>query len=341
MTPMGIRSLALLAVLSSLAWADVEAGKVYVGPEGLTVRVVPLKGQPHQVPIQIDGSGTEFDGKAIPHELEGPEERASYRTTVHGRPYLTLFRRDDRVEVSLPGRRDSVRVGYNEEKTKSLVADQVWQRYLKEQKDGSLAAPARFDRKKSESEREAGLGKVVTAFQKACGGAAQMSVDWKSIDDDTLQSLSIASYCGAPLEALERLCKESAAAREQVGKLKQASCTFGAALALDVTDGTLRWTTSRDGANQEEFAREQLIQKLSPAAGKSSPEVPWGAGQSLSELMAIESLSNFAHSSRRARPASSGASFRYGVRGMSERTAQAVTVEWRGRAGIVGCAEDS
>jgi hypothetical protein len=64
---------ALILLLSSApaTWAGTEVGngKVYAGPNGVSVTIVPLKTPAEQgVLVAVAGTGSPFDGKLIPHQ---------------------------------------------------------------------------------------------------------------------------------------------------------------------------------------------------------------------------------------------------------------------------------
>ena len=85
-------------------------GSVFVGGEGVTVAVVPLKPRADKkVLVRVTGSGTVFDDKVILHKLEdGDAGEINYETTYHGRDWVTLSARDgDAYSLAAPGRRDS------------------------------------------------------------------------------------------------------------------------------------------------------------------------------------------------------------------------------------------
>jgi hypothetical protein len=276
-----------LLALHTAAFAQVDPGKVFTGPEGLVVQVVPLSGAPKAL-IEVSGSGSEIDGKVIPHEVEEDhDDRATYQMRLHGRPYNTLYRRAGQLRLNVPGRGTDFLLVYSDEKTRALKSELLLQRYQEEQKSGWLAAFERFDRKKEQALSQKSVDEVVQSFQKSCGSKAPFSIDWSTIDDDILMHLSMSSYCGAPLEALDSLCKDSSSATEAIAKVQAISCRFGRALDLQLSAGTLTWTTSKDGANQERFASTQLLELLLPRSS-NAPAVPWGAGQSLPERMTIE-----------------------------------------------------
>ena len=62
-----------------------------------------------------------------------------------------------------------------------------------------------------------------------------MKINWASISDDDIKELSLASYCGEPLDAMGRLCEDSAEAKKTIGAaIKSFSCTMGPAMQLDL-----------------------------------------------------------------------------------------------------------
>src|SRR5512132_4125274 len=80
-----------MATGPALAESPIEPGKVFVGAEGLTVAIVPLRPKTdNKVLIQITGSGSEFDGKVIPHTVKVMGERnTNFETKWHGRNWVT------------------------------------------------------------------------------------------------------------------------------------------------------------------------------------------------------------------------------------------------------------
>jgi serine/threonine protein kinase len=77
-----------------------------------------------------------------------------------------------------------------------------------------------------------------------------------------LLDFGISSYCSNPVSALERLCGAGEAKSVIRQKVKNVRCQFGPILELEVKDGTVRWTTEQDAANQEEFAAKHFEKNL-------------------------------------------------------------------------------
>ena len=132
--------------------APVEPGRVYVGGDGVTVAIVPLKPRTdNKVLVRVTGSGTAFDDKAILHERgDGDGGKVAYSTTYRGRSWFTITVPSSAetrpIPIYLPGRRD-VTVKYDERKSAELKTDDVYRAYQKQQADGTLKALAAFNRK--------------------------------------------------------------------------------------------------------------------------------------------------------------------------------------------------
>jgi hypothetical protein len=294
-------ALVLAAIAAGRAQAEgpVEPGKVFVGPEGLAVTIVPLTPRAdHKVLIRVTGSGSAFDDKAIPHTVEdGGGTRFDYATTYRGRHWNTINVRDGRYQVNVPGHRDSPTVRYDEARTKALSADEVYKTYQRQQADGTLTKLAAFDRKEETARHEKQLADTTAAFAKACGATPAVKVDWASFSDADLRELSVASYCGEPLDKLAYLCGESREARQTIATtVKTFTCTMGQAMKLELAGATLAWTTSRSATNMGDFTQRFAEEKLIPTAAVTSPAPapasgetpPWGKAATLGERMVLE-----------------------------------------------------
>jgi hypothetical protein len=292
----------VMATASARAESAVEPGKLFVGPEGMTVAIVPLKPRgDRKVLVQVTGSGSPFDGKALPHTVEDSGgSRVNYETTYRGRAFITIAVRDGRYSVSLPGRRDSLTVSYDDARTKQLVADEVYKTYQRQQADGTLTKLMAFDRKDETARHEKDLEEPIAAFLKGCGTKPALTVDWASFSDADLREISVAGYCGEPLEKLAYLCGESREAKQTISSsVKTFSCTLGPAMKLDLAGTTLAWTTSRSATNMGDFTRKFAESRLVPA-GATTPGTPaatattggeappWGKAGTLGERMTLE-----------------------------------------------------
>ncbi|HEX8704195.1 MAG TPA: hypothetical protein VF815_35510 [Myxococcaceae bacterium] len=261
---------ALMYGATAGAAAPVGAGKVFSGPEGESVAVIPLNQADAQGKKQflllVQGTGSEFDGKALLHTLYEFDKHANYLTQYRGEDYVTLAMRDrgsKSYELNAPGMKDGLRVSFDEKRTQSLKGDEVYSLHQKQKSDGTLNKLSAFNRKERETEQNQGLAEEVKAMNAACGTQVTATVDWKSVTDDVIKKYSIASYCGSPLTALRSLCESASVAKKIISaKVKKVSCQFGPELKLEMQGDTAHWTTAADAGNQDEFARKFFEKNL-------------------------------------------------------------------------------
>ncbi|MCP3141481.1 hypothetical protein [Pyxidicoccus xibeiensis] len=249
-----------LGATPGLAAAPVEAGKVYVGPEGEEVAVVPLTPRSEKkFLLRVKGTGSEFDGKVFPFQLRdwstSSSTQVNYVTQWHGRDYAALHVRDSRYDLYVPGRQQAIRVSYDEKRTAALKPEEVYAQYDKLQKDGTLAKLMAFDRKGESARHDKALAETLVEMNNACRTSVQASIDWSSVTEEQLKELSISGFCEPPLNALKELCSVSNVAKQTVKeKVKQVSCRFGPALEPKLEADRLIWTTNKDASNQDTYA---------------------------------------------------------------------------------------
>ena len=260
----------LLLMLSAgvpRAGTDVGNGKVYVGPNGVIVTVVPSKapGAPgdHRVLVAVAGTGSPFDGKVLPHDVTDDGERTNYETTYRGRSWVTLAVRQQAMSLNVPGHRDSVGVRFDEKKTAALKPDPLYAAYAQQQADGTLKALMAFDRKAETAQRDKEMQESAGDVAKICGSQPAVKVDWASFSDDDIKELSISSYCGEPLETMRRMCDGSNEAKKTfAAKIKTFTCAMGKSMQLELAGTTLTWTTARSATNIGAFTRAYLEKNL-------------------------------------------------------------------------------
>ena len=292
------RTLAAACVLlSSLAHADIEGAKLYTGPEGMKVTLVRQSGEP-AILMYVQGSDSHYDGKVLPVTVEEYDGRMKYGTQRAGRevyPFHAVTSGGRRsYTFYLPGGAREVSLAYDEAGSQALRPEEVLQRYEAQKKDGTLARFMDFNRAAEQASAQEGVSERVKQTQQKCGGHLfPLEVKWATVTDDFLKHYNVASFCGAPLEALAALCESPSARELLVANIKSVECVVGAQLQLSVEGGVARWTTSVDGSNQETFARGALEDAFGGKAPGEPPEgaPAWGKGQSLRELQAVDRTS--------------------------------------------------
>lgn len=263
---MRIGALILLLSIAPAAWAgsDVGNGKVYAGPNGVSVTIVPAKAPgEHGVLVAVAGTGSPFDGKLIPHQIVDDGERTNYETTFHGRRWITLALRNQALSLNVPGHRDGMNVRFDDKRTAALAPAPLYAAYSKQQADGSLRALMAFDRPAEIVERDKEMQASADEVAKLCGAKPAVKVEWASFSDDDIKEISIASYCAEPLETMRRLCDGSNEAKKTfAAKIKTFRCALGKGMQLDLAGTVLTWTTARNATNIGEFARAYFGKSL-------------------------------------------------------------------------------
>lgn len=266
-------AVAMLGAVPARAAAPVEAGKVYSGPEGEQVAVVPLTPiESKKVLIQVQGTGSELDGKVLPYEINESGEDLYYTTQWRGRDFSTFvidtYASRKTNYLNVPGRRDGLKVSYDDARTKALKAQDVYALHQKQQADGTLKKLMAFDRKAETAQVEQSLAESVKSMNEACGTSTKVAIDWDSVSDEVLKKYSISSYCETPLESLRKLCESAEGKKAIQAQVKEMSCRFGEALKLEVQAGRVGWTTALEASNQEEFTTKYFEENLESSRGQ-------------------------------------------------------------------------
>lgn len=255
--------------LPPIAALVADGTKIYTGADGVEVALARLADGSFL--LRVKGTTSPLDGKVLPCTVDHSSDRRTvYQTTIDGRSYRPLHVEHGSssygtgVRLFFPGldARDGVALSYDETRSRAFAAAPLREEHLRQRAAGELAAIQRFDRAGARQRAEAGLAEQAAATAKSCEARLSTHIDWSTIDDATLQTYAIDSFCSAPLEALAHLCRSPAARAAVARDLTGLDCRFGAAMALERANKLLRWTTATGAANAVDFAREQLGEKV-------------------------------------------------------------------------------
>lgn len=263
----------LLTLLGSQAFAAEDSSKpemkadkyvqVYSGPQGSVIKVLPVTiGYKKKALVEISGIQTEVDGIVILHDIIKRRSGMAYTTIIRGKNVWTLEGREGyygRMYFSArtPERFKRFDVVYNE-----LVSKKENPRYMIERYKGQLAQGiqtkiAKFSRKDKQAQILTSLKETLNKYQSSCGSNIDIDINWNSITDENLKGLSISSYCGAPVEAMQTLCytnkdfKAFAAA-----KVKTVHCEMKERMKIRFNgNGVVSWNVNKAGANMKDFNR--------------------------------------------------------------------------------------
>jgi len=261
-----LSSILLLAVAQT-GFSNTESLKpgkyvrVYKGGEGITVTVVPLlPNSERDALIEVRGVESKIDEVVLRHKQAEGREDPTWVTTIAGEDFWTLESKKvwgtNRLVLRLPEKpMESIEVFFDEKLSKRARASTFVNRHEKQVKSGVIKKLAAWNR----AEREAGHAKEfageVAEMNKACGTAITASIDWKSVTDEHLKDLSISSYCGSIVGALEDACETPETKAKIAEGLKKIECRFtekDLRLRMEA-DASLVFLTHRNAANVDDF----------------------------------------------------------------------------------------
>ncbi|RKI57431.1 hypothetical protein D7X55_27815 [Corallococcus sp. AB049A] len=261
----------LLGTLPALAAppAPVEAGKVFVGPQGEQVAVVPVTPRDQKkFLLRIQGTGSVLDNLVLPYTLKdwsSPSTlRHNYTTQWHGKDYSPFIIVGKNAELHFPGGPgNGIAVQYDEARSQKLKPEEVYAQHQQQTQSGQLAKLMAFDRKAEETIHDTAYAEAIQALNTSCGTSVAGAIDWTTVTEPFLKAQKISRYCVFPLTALKSLCDVSEEARTTVkARVQQMDCRFGAALEPALQGSRFVWTTTPEASNQEKAATRYFKKNL-------------------------------------------------------------------------------
>ena len=259
--------LSLLCCLAPMAAQAMELAKypqVLTGPQGIEVVLAPST-DGTQALVRVSGVNHPIDQVVFLSTMERRgSAREVYPARIDGRDHGLLHKQasryggSDEYVLYLPGKRDGVQVGFSEKSSKNFKLADLQASYAQQQKQGVQEKLARFDRSKRQAGQQADLTKTDQDATAACGAPIQTTVDWASIDDEKLQALSIASFCGVVAAEMESLCSADPKFKSVAATLGKVSCQFASRMNIRVANSQVQFSTEKDAPNQGEFVRQFL-----------------------------------------------------------------------------------
>jgi len=262
-------ALAGAALLSRPARADdySQAGKprVLMSSEGIVVTMVPIKPQGNRarVALLVEGTMTKLDGKVrllLVNELGRGADFVS--VDAKGKEGgVALVSRESwsatrSFSLSVPGRRGSVSVYFDPKRSEKVDTTRILSRLLL-RRPGKVGARGALEKQDQQA-----LAQAAQSAGSACKTSIKAELQAKSFSDQALKVLDAGAACGAALKAIESLCDDDVGRSAVKQKIKAVSCALGASLAVDLRGGKVVFTTAVDTPGQEEWVKEQLLNKL-------------------------------------------------------------------------------
>jgi hypothetical protein len=246
-------------------WSQAGKAKVLMSSEGIMATMVPIKSQGDRprVALLVEGTMTKLDGK-VRLLLVKEQGRGADFVTVDPKGKeggIALVSREGwsstrSFSLTVPGRRDSVSVYWNPKRSEKVDTTRILNRLLLRR----LGKPGA--RGELEKQDQQALAQAAQAAGAACKTSVKAELQTRSFNDQTLKVLDAGAACSAALKAIESLCDDDEGRGAVKKKIKSISCALGTSPAVEVRGGKVLFTTAVDTPGQEEWVKEQLLNKL-------------------------------------------------------------------------------
>ncbi len=214
---------------------ETRDARVYVSKarDGLSVTVVPIVSSDNSnYLLQVRGGNSEVDGMVLAAQTKGDGYRG-YATTLHGEEFWLLAEQEDRRStqlkrfITLPEDvRKKFPVSLSEPKSAAVNKKDVLKTHFAQRSDGTLEKLQGWNGEERKARNDAKLAKIAEDASKQCGKKINAVIDWSSVDDEKLKTLSIYGYCEEGVDIFERLCKRFPDMSSQLGEVTELTCSF-------------------------------------------------------------------------------------------------------------------
>ncbi len=257
----------LAGLLTTLAAQAIELAKypqVFVADKGMEVVLAP-SADGTQALMRVSGINDPIDQVVFLGSVEQQgNSREVYVTKIDGRSYglvrkeIHPYRGNEQYVAYLPGQRDGMVLEFHEEKTKALKLADLKASYERQKKAGVQEKLARFDRSKNLASAQNELAKADQEASASCSTPVKTNVDWNTIDDEKLQTLSIGNYCGVVASELDSMCRNTPDFKSIAAGIGLVRCSFGQRLKIRMENRQMVFSTEKDAPNQSDFVRQFL-----------------------------------------------------------------------------------
>ncbi|MFC4259602.1 hypothetical protein ACFOZ5_11230 [Marinobacter lacisalsi] len=249
-------ALALLS-LSTHALELGDSPLVLVGDNGLEAVVAPTADE-KQALVKLTGLDHPMNGVVMLADVEQRDnDGRAYRAEVDGKQrslvvYAQSYWSPTDYTAYVPGQQEPHAIKADEEGSAGISLDGLVAEYEQQMNEGIQARLARFDRAKAVQRQQSALEAIDESASKVCDSPVSTSVNWEALNNDQLNNLNIAGYCGQVAAEMEYLCLSNDGFKERVKEVSEVECGFADSLNLSRDDQTVVFQTEEDASNQRE-----------------------------------------------------------------------------------------
>jgi hypothetical protein len=246
-------------------WSQAGKARVLMSSEGIVATMVPIKaqGDTPRVALLVEGTMTKLDGR-VRLLLVKEQGRGADFVTVDPKGKeggIALLSREvwsstRSFTLTVPGRRDGIAVYWNPKRSEKVDTTRILNRLLL-RRLGKPGARGELDKQDQQA-----VAQAAQSAGAACKTTIKAELQARSFNDQAHKVLDVGAACSAALKAIESLCDDDVGRGAVKQKIKTVSCSLGTSPAVELRGGKVLFTTALDTPGQEDWVKEQLLNKL-------------------------------------------------------------------------------
>ena len=229
--------------------------------DGVNVVIAPTIDK-KQALVKVTGINHEIDGVTFLTDFKPHGSNNAYKYTFDGteRSLVSVEEgyRCCSYTLYVPETREGIYLSAKEESNPAIVADLKAQ-YETQLSKGIQVKLATFDREKHLAYQQEKIVDANNDMLKQCGVKVETTIDWKTIDDKTLQTYAVGAYCAQVANEMASMCESDEGFKNKIAKIKAIECDFSDELKLRQTNETLTFKTAPKAPNQPQFIKAYLL----------------------------------------------------------------------------------
>jgi len=230
--------------------------------DGVNVVIAPTTDK-KQALIRVTGISHEIDNITFLTDYKPHGSHNAYKYTYDGseRSLVSVvqgYYRCCSYTLYIPETRDGIYLTQKEVPNPALVIE-LKAEYQQQKNKDIQAKLATFNREKHVSSQQQKISTADSEIDKQCGLKIETTVDWKTIDDKTLQAYAVGSYCSQVANEIISMCKKDENFKSDIAHINTIECRFTDKLKLRQNSKTLTFKTAPKAPNQSQFIQSYLL----------------------------------------------------------------------------------
>jgi hypothetical protein len=229
--------------------------------DGVNVVIAPTTDK-KQALVKVTGINHEIDAITFLTDLKPHGNNNAYKYTYDGSERSLVSVNDGynccSYTLYIPETRDGIYLSKKEESNPAIVADLKAQ-YEQQKTKGIQAKLANFNREKHLTYQQKNISTANSEIDKQCGTKIETTIEWKTINDETLKDYAVGSFCAQVANEMADMCKNDQNFKNDIAHINAIECQFTDKLKLRQNGKTLTFKTAPKAPNQRQFIQSYLL----------------------------------------------------------------------------------